>query len=54
MVADDLVVKKRGEENLDKHLLMLAHLVRKSSFAEKLDSNIFHVHINPGEEYSGG
>lgn len=28
MVADDLVVKRRGEENLNMYLLMLAHLVR--------------------------
>ncbi|KAL9963798.1 hypothetical protein ACROYT_G027341 [Oculina patagonica] len=27
MVADDLVVKKHGEKDLDMHLLMLAHLV---------------------------
>ena len=53
MVADDLMVKKRDEENLDKHLLVLAHLVRKSYFAAKLDWKIFHVHINPGGEYSG-
>lgn len=29
MVADDMVVKTHGEENLDMHLLMLAHLVKK-------------------------
>ena len=29
MVADDMVVKAHGEENLDMHLLMLAHLVKK-------------------------
>ena len=31
MVADDLIVEKHGEENLDMHLLMLAHLVKKLS-----------------------
>lgn len=30
IVADDLVVKNRGEENLERHLLMLIHLVKKS------------------------
>ena len=29
MVADDLVVKRRGDENLEMYLLLLAHLVRK-------------------------
>ena len=29
IVADDLVVKNRGEENLERHLLMLIHLVKK-------------------------
>ena len=30
IVADDLVVKNRGEENLERHLLILIHLVKKS------------------------
>lgn len=29
IVADDLVVKNRGEENLERRLLMLIHLVKK-------------------------
>lgn len=29
MVADDLLVKRQGEQNLDMYLLMLAHLVSK-------------------------
>ena len=29
MVADDLVVKRHGDKNLDMYLLMLAHLVSK-------------------------
>lgn len=30
MVADDLVVKRHGEEYLDTYLMMLAHLVSET------------------------
>ena len=30
MVADDLLVKNHGEKDLDMHLLMLGHLVKKA------------------------
>lgn len=43
MVADDLVVKRHGDKNLDMYLLMLAHLVSKVDPIGKMFNSSFVV-----------